>query len=141
MFLTILGYVLAFVAIAVVAPLLGIIVFSLTSILPKSRALAPALMATTSGMSSAAAILTFVWVASIFDIQLAILMFLIPLALSIRNDIDRIRRASTGATPVRLAVGENYDAAFQVKMEYGYLAGDVAGVVVPLLFLGPLPFL
>ena len=140
MWLTILGFVLGFLAIAVVAPLLGLVFLPLIPVVRRFRGMAPLFMALTSAATAAGALLLFVWIAGLIGLRLSFAMFLIPFILAMRNNFTRIDRAKRGATPVALALGDNYDAGSQVKMEYGGLAGDVVGIlVVPFLLLGPLP--
>ena len=138
--MTLLGYVFSFIAIAAVAPLIGIVFLSAMPFVRRHKAIAPAFMAVSSALSTVAAVLLFVWVAGLIGIRLTYLMFLIPFFLSMRNDYARIDRARRGTTPVALAAGHSYDPDFQVKMEYGYLVGDIVGLAIPLLFVGTLPF-
>lgn len=141
MLLTIVGYVLALLAIAVVSPLLSSAIFRLIfPAIRRLRRLTPVCMALMATASAVAAVFVFIWVAGLFDIRLAYLMFFVPLVLSIRNDANRIDRARRGTTPVARVAGNDYDAKFQVKMEYGYLIGDIAGITLPLLFISRLPF-
>jgi hypothetical protein len=139
MWLTILGFVLGFLAIAVVAPLLGLVFAPLIPPVRKLRVVAPLFTGLTSAASAAGALLLFVWIAGLIGVHLSYAMFFIPFVLAMRNDFTRINRAKRGTTPVALALGEDYDAGFQARMEYGYLVGDVIGILVPVLLLGPLP--
>lgn len=140
MWLTILGFVLGFLAIAVVAPLLGLVFLPLIPVVRRSRGMAPLFMVLISAATDAGALLLFVWIAGAIGVRLSFAMFLIPFMLAMRNDFARIDRAQRGATPVARALGDDYDAGLQVKMEYGYLVGDVIGILaVPFLLLGPLP--
>lgn len=140
MWLTIAGFVLGLLAIAVVVPLLGLAFFPLIPLVRRCRVVAPLFMAVTSAATVAGALLLFVWIAGLIGVNLSYAMFFIPFALLMRNGFTRIDRAKRGTTPVALALGEDYDAGFQVRMEYGYLVGDVIGILVPVLLLGPLPF-
>ena len=139
MWLTIAGYVLSCFAIIVASPMLGLVFFPLTRFVRRFRVVAPAFMAITTAAATGVAVLIFVWLASVMGIRLSYLMFLIPYVLSLQNDFARIARAKRGTTPVALIAGDDYDAGLQVKMEYGYLVGDTAGIFVPVLMLGRLP--
>ena len=139
MWLTSLGFVLGFLAIAVVDPLLSLVFLPLTPLARKVRIAAPFIMGVTSAATAAGSLLLFVWIAGLIGVRLSYAMFLIPYVLVMRNDFKRIHRAKRGTTTVALALGENYDAVFQVRMEYGCLVGDVIGIIVPVLLIGPLP--
>ena len=140
MWLTILGFVLALFAVAAVAPLVGLVFFPMMPAVRKRRGVAPVFMAITAAAATGGSLLLFAWIAWLIGIHLSYAMFLFPFVLAMRNNLTRIDRAKRGTTPVALALGDQYDAALQVRMEYGYLAGDVIGILaVPTLLLRSLP--
>jgi MFS family permease len=140
MWLTILGFVLALFAVAAIAPLVGLVFFPMMPAVRKRRRVAPVFMAITTASATAGSLLLFAWIAGLIGIRLSYAMFLLPGVLAMWNDLTRIDRAKRGTTPVALALGDRYDAALQVRMEYGYLTGDVIGILaVPVLLFRSLP--
>jgi len=140
MWLTIFGFVLAFFAVAVVAPLLGLVFSPMIPAVRKRRGVAPVFLAITTAATMAGSLLLFAWIAGLIGVRLSYAMFLFPFVLAMRNTLTRIDRAKRGTTPVALELGDQYNATLQVRMEYGYLAGDVIGILaVPTLLLRSLP--
>lgn len=142
---TILAYVLSFVAMVLLASTIGsLVLLPFTPIVRRFNFLATLCFFLSSAVGMIAALAAFAWVCSLMDVQPTMLMVLLPFVGVLKNDLDRIRQARRGATPVRTSLeieGENYDSGLQVKMEYGYLYGDIAGVLLMILALRPLPFL
>ena len=140
---TVAAYILAILVMLLAASVLGAIIqLPLVPLVRKRKSLAPASTFLSSAISMVVALLAFAWICGQMDVQPTLLMFLLPFFGVVSNDFDRIKRARMGATPVRAMLakhGDGYDAAFQVKMEYGYLIGDVLGVLLTLLVLRPLP--
>jgi hypothetical protein len=66
-------------------------------------------------------------------------LFLLPFLLMLRNNFQRIDAAKKGYTKVAVMAGERYDAGFQVKMEYGYLFGNLFGMVLFFFLINRLP--
>ncbi len=125
----------ALFAVTVVSPLLSIPFLRLAPVLiapvlRSFRSAYPILKALVTGLPMAGAMLLFVWFAGVFQRQPTLLMFLIPFLLLLKNDLNRIHRAWTGKTPIRVSLeseGETYDPTFQVKSEIGGLIGDSLG--------------
>jgi hypothetical protein len=77
----------------------------------------------------------FMWIVAHTSLRVAVMMVVLPAALSFFNGRERIKRAVKGVSGVRQmlrAQGEEgaYDQQSDVQTEYGYLYGDMVGYVV-----------
>ena len=61
------------------------------------------------------------------EIRPTYLMFFIPYLAVVSNNFRRIDRAKKRKPTVEEIAGEDYDPILQVRMEYGYLIGDISG--------------
>ncbi len=126
------------VVVTVIAPLLSIPLAPLAVFGRANYRIAPIPTALIAGISMAAAMLLLVMFVKSVGRQPSVWIFLIPYLLVLRNDLDRISRAWTGDTPVRLkleAAGEVYNSRLQAHMEVGSLIGDTIGMWAVFLFI------
>jgi hypothetical protein len=140
---SLLAYILSLLSFILLAPIISFALYPLVIIGNKFRSLARVVTFSTSLVSVFSSLYIFVWVCEKMSITPTLLMFLIPLALVLVNDFRRIAWARTGSTPVRTALieqGDSYDTDLQVKMGYGYLFGDIFGVVYIIFVEGPFPW-
>lgn len=138
---TILAYILAFIAAAFLSRMLGLLLFPLALIGRKVKALAPVATFLTSAGAMFIVIILFIWLCGKMQVQPTYLMFLLPYLAVLRGGFKRIDAAKKGNTTVERMAGDDYNAALQVRMEYGYLIGDVVGLFLPLFVLNRLPFI
>ena len=127
---TLLLFGLAFVAVMLVAPLAALPLLPLMAVGKAVRALAPVVTFATALLAMACAMLAFEWSAAALDGQSNFFMYALPCAAFVSNDMNRVRRAWSGATPVRTnteRAGGEYDPDLQARMEVGSLLGDLAG--------------
>ena len=123
--------VLAILFAVIVAPLLSILAMPLFGAARAFKPAAPVLMVLTSALPMAGAMYLFVLLVGAIGRGPNVFMFLIPFLLVVWNDLDRIRRAWTGDTPVRANLEsqrETYDPEFNAKLEIGSLIGDTIGL-------------
>jgi len=139
MLLTILGYVLAFLMFAWLAPLLGVLVTPLVMMLARISVPASVRAALMTATTACATGFILIGVAALIGIQLAYLMFLLPLYLLMKNDLVRISHAKRGVSRTALELGDNYDKDLAVRTEFGYMVGDVVGMAIPVFVVSPLP--
>lgn len=67
----------------------------------------------------------FIWSCKKIEVQPTFLMFVLPYFAVMRNDCKRLDRALSLRNELGLQITEDgYDPTLQIKMEYGYLAGD-----------------
>jgi hypothetical protein len=138
---TILAYIIAWIAIVLLPGLLGVVFLPLTLIGGWVKGLAPAVTLLTSAGPMLIAASAFIWLCGRMQIQPTYLMFLLPYLAVMRNNFKRIDSAKRGNTNVARMAGSDYDSALQVRMEYGYLVGDIVGLLLPLLMISRLPFI
>lgn len=131
MFVTALLYVVAILAVTLVAPLAGVPMMPLLLVARRNKGLAPAATGLLAMLSMALGLLGFLWVARLLQRDPSVWMFLLPFVLVVRNDLDRLRRAWVGQTGIKDHLerhGEAYDPHLQARMEVGSLVGDVIGL-------------
>lgn len=95
-----------------------------------------------SYLASFISLLLFVWFCELIDIQPTYLMFLLPYFLMLSNDYKRIENTKNGKTRTEQWLNdfnEPYNYRLQIKMEYGYLIGDLFGITIFLLLTNKLP--
>jgi hypothetical protein len=67
-------------------------------------------------------------------------MFALPVLAMLSNDRNRIKNAKLGRAQRSLrSMPDDYDPNAVVRMEYGYLIGDLIGLIGALLMRGQLP--
>lgn len=136
---TILAYILALLSMSLLSSLISLVFMPLMLIGRAVKMLAPIKTFLSSAVSMFLALTVFVWVCDKIEVQPTYLMFILPYFAVVRNNFKRINNAEKGRTNVEQMAGEDYDPHLQVKMEYGYLIGDVSGWLAFLLILGRLP--
>lgn len=136
---TILAYILALLSMSLLSSLISLVFMPLMLIGRAVKVLAPVKTFLSSAVCMFLALTIFVWVCGKIEVQPTYLMFVLPYLAVVRNNFKRIDNAEKGRTTVEQMASEDYDPNLQVKMEYGYLIGDVAGWLVFLLILGRLP--
>jgi hypothetical protein len=135
----ILGYILAWLSMSLLSSLISLVFLPLMFIGRRIKALAPVMTFLSSALSMFVALLIFIWLCGRIEIQPTYLMFFLPYLAVVTNNFRRIDRAKKSRPTVEESAGEDYDPRLQVKMEYGYLLGDVSGWILFLLSLSRLP--
>lgn len=134
MLVTALLYVAAIVAVIVVAPLMSIpLALAFTPLVRGHRRLAPAILGVQYAIAVGLAMALFVWFCGAMGREASPWMFVIPFLGMTSNDINRIRRAGSGATPVPAWMerqGEFFDASAVTGQEVGMYVGGVLGMGV-----------
>jgi hypothetical protein len=133
------AYILAWLSMSLLSSLISMAFLPLTLLGRRIKAAAPVITFVTSYASMFLALLIFVWVCVKIEVQPTYLMFVIPYFAVVSNNFKRVDNARKSNTIIAQAVGEDYDPKLQVKMEYGYMAGDVLGWLTFLLSQGRMP--
>jgi hypothetical protein len=135
----IIGYILAWLSMSLLSSLLSLIFFPLMFIGRRIKALAAVMTFFSSAVSMFVALLIFVWICGKTEIQPTYLMFFLPYLAVVSNNFRRIDRAKKSKPTVEEIAGEDYEPSLQLRMEYGYLIGDISGWLLFLLSLSRLP--
>jgi hypothetical protein len=86
------------------------------------------------------AALLFFWICGKLQVQPVYVMFVLPVFAMLSNDRSRIKNAKTGHAQRSLrSLPDDYDPNAVVRMEYGYLIGDIIGLAGALLMRGKMP--
>ena len=141
-FKIIVGFISSLIAMSILASIIGLLVMPLSFIGRKVKMLAPVVTFLTSISSMFVALIIFIWFCGKIEVQPTYLMFLLPYLAVMSNNFKRINMAKEGKSrPKRMTdkLGATFDQKLQIRMEYGYLIGDLFGVCLFLLSLNRLP--
>jgi hypothetical protein len=138
MFKIILAYILAFIFLGWVSGLIDAL-FLPVMIMTSRNKVAPLLSSCLSAISMFLAALLFFWICGKLQVQPVYAMFVLPVLAMLSNDRNRIKNAELGRAQRSLrSMPDEYDPNAVVRMEYGYLIGDIIGLIGALLVRGQL---
>lgn len=137
MFKVILAYILALLSMSLLAGFLHWFMIPLFHI--RVRAAEPIITFVFGAVPMFIALIIFFWVCGKIEVQPTYSMFLLPFILVMMNCFQRIDAAKKGRTISALMLRGDYDAKFAVKIEYGYLVGNLFGIGLFFLLLNRLP--
>jgi len=121
---------LAFVAVTVAVPLVGMVFFPLIPVF-RNSSLEPAFSLASTSAAMFLGMLLFGLLSQQIGVEPWFLMFLVPYLAVLGNDLGRIQKARTGQTPIRAMLensGEVYDPVRQAKREWLHAIGDTVGL-------------
>jgi hypothetical protein len=138
----ILVYISVVIAIAIIPNVVSLILTPHLRIERKNKVFAPFNTFLTSLFSTFVAFMVVIWFSRLIEVQPTLLMFLIPFYLIVNKNYKRIYSAKNSRTAVEQVskkFGTSFDSQLQVKMEYGYLSGDILAIVIFFLITHELP--
>lgn len=110
------------------------------SLAEKKKIVAPIFTALEGSVSMFIAVLIFFWICEKLQIQPSYLMFLLPVLFKSVNNIKRVRRARIVDAETSQSTYLDPGISSVTSMMYGYLIGDMAGLMIALSAHEKLPF-